>query len=121
MCILEAHMWRPLTDSPFFVAIALSALATPPVHGQTIRPADQNGVAFEVASVKPNTSAAGASTIGAADFGLSTSQSLDLSRRRTQLPHRLGLGSLVVRAGSRSTDSTGRLSPIEIPRKISDR
>jgi bla regulator protein blaR1 len=64
MYSLEAHMCRTLTDRLLSVAIALSALATLPVHGQTVHPADQNGVAFDVVSVKSNTSASGASTIG---------------------------------------------------------
>jgi uncharacterized protein (TIGR03435 family) len=44
-------MYRPVTGSLFLVAISLSAFAA-------------QGVAFDVASVKPNTSGDGASTIG---------------------------------------------------------
>lgn len=57
-------MYRTMLGSLFPVAVILSALAALPVYSQTTQPADQKGVAFDVASVKPNTSAAAASTFG---------------------------------------------------------
>jgi uncharacterized protein (TIGR03435 family) len=57
-------MYRTATGSPFLVAISLCGLVVLPVHAQTTQPGDQKGPVFDVASVKPNTSGDGASTIG---------------------------------------------------------
>ncbi len=52
-------MERPLTGG--FLLIALAAL---PLHGQATLSADQTHIAFDVTSVKPNTSGSGTSSIG---------------------------------------------------------